>query len=216
MTNRTGSSEMVCLFRRSAVSLSLTAIFFSSASGYAQERPAGPPAAVMVESIRIRQLPDQTQVVIGLSSAVEFTYDKLPKPERLQVDLWGARLGPQLGFGTMAVNDSRLSAIRTSETAIGIRILMDLKSVARYEIVTESNPTRIEVRVYPTPPTPQPVAEAARPVETETAERAERAIRVIEQLGGEGSTTVKVVPPVPPRAQPAESAPSGGPAEGKQ
>src|SRR5213593_100993 len=98
-----------------------------------------------IENIRIESYPNETHVVIQLAAVVRFTYQRLSGPDRLFMDLWKAQLSPHLKYGRWRVDDPLVSAINIVQTAIGIRMLLDLTFDGSYDVAPQSNPSRIVV-----------------------------------------------------------------------
>src|SRR5437867_3295431 len=127
-----------------AIVLSTIAAFIAGeAPARGQQMAAKQPTPI--ESIRVERHPNETQVVIELRAAVQFTYERLSQPDRLGVDLWGGEPGPELRYGRIRVDNPFLSAISIDKTPIGTRVLLDLTFDGPYDVYAQSNPPRIIV-----------------------------------------------------------------------
>ena len=187
--------------RSPAIVLMVIAIF--NAIGFpalGQGKTSTHPA--LVQSIRVQSYPDETRIVIELRAAVHFTYERLSKPDRLYMDLWGTRLGPQLRYGRMPINNPLLTAINIDETPIGTRMLMELNFNGSYDVFPESNPHRIVVKLK-MDSKPEPVQKDIARTESSAAERrarAEKSLQVIQRL--QSSRIPRTVPAPAPAPHP--------------
>lgn len=117
-----------------------------------------------------------TRVVIDLDRPVEFKYDRIADPDRLWIDLIGARLHPNVTDRQFPVGDGLLEQIRVGTNRDGvIRVVLDFGDVSEHSIFFLPDPARLVVDVRgkarhqvaqatptPTPwltpaPTPSPV-----------------------------------------------------------
>ena len=92
--------------------------------------PAVALAAVTVDSVRLWPAPDNTRVVFDLDGPVEHTVFLLKNPERVVVDLRGARLAGKLSRPSR--EDGLLEQLRAAtRNKRDLRVVMDLKRAAR-------------------------------------------------------------------------------------
>lgn len=90
---------------------------------------AGP---VQLNSARVTELPDGSQVSLDLNSSVEYATFLLDHPPRLVVDLSGASLAPAIKNAQLSSPDIRALRIGI-RGGVGLRIVMDLAALMRSE-----------------------------------------------------------------------------------
>lgn len=82
-------------------------------------------AAVDVQGVRLWAAPDNTRVVFDISGRVEHKLFRLHNPERLVIDLQGARLAAS--FDTKSHKGGLVRGLRTGKRAAGdLRVVLDL------------------------------------------------------------------------------------------
>ena len=129
----------------------------SSTGGTEHRAPGDGPLSTgmgTVENLRYWSNPNYTRVVIDASQ--ETTYDHnllrkdpaLNKPQRLYVDLKGARLGDNIKK-TIPINDDLLTNARAGQyTPDSVRVVVDIKSFKTYKIFSLKDPFRIVIDVW--------------------------------------------------------------------
>ncbi len=142
--------------------------------------PVGYAAAPhMIEAVRFRSESTSTRVVIETNGALRYAVGRLPKPERLYVDLLQARLASGWQKKQLPVNDARVTAIRVAQHHRGVvRVVLDIKQIQTYKVFSLKKPYRIVIDLQgskppqrppkrPPPqvraPTPKPPRQPARP-----------------------------------------------------
>ncbi len=105
----------------------------------------GAPSRI-IEDVRFRSAHDTTRVVIEVNGSVSYRIGRLPKPERIFIDLPKTRLASDWGRRHVQVGDKRLHAIRIALNRPGVvRVVLDLRAVADYHVFTLSQPYRIVI-----------------------------------------------------------------------
>jgi N-acetylmuramoyl-L-alanine amidase len=104
----------------------------------------------MVTSIRHWSTPDSTRVAIDLEDEVRFQAGRVPNPDRVYFDLYGARLAPQLiGHAIPVEDDAFLKDIRAAQySSQVVRIVLDVSSVAEYSAFLLPNPYRLIIDIH--------------------------------------------------------------------
>src|ERR1700724_1627321 len=80
--------------------------------------------AVDVRGIRLWAGPDSTRVVLGLSGSAQHSLQVLKNPDRVVLDVAGARLAP--GAGTAAATGTVKQVRMARRPSGGLRIVLDL------------------------------------------------------------------------------------------
>lgn len=136
--------------------------------------PAQESAAGALTDVRFWSLGGSTRVALELSGPVKFRYESLANPDRIFIDLTGARLAvPGKGMRVIPVGDELVRQIRAAETKPQvIRVVLDLTGAADYEITQLTNPFRVMVEVRSKAPaviSAAPAREPAAPVRESAA-----------------------------------------------
>jgi N-acetylmuramoyl-L-alanine amidase len=132
----------------------------------------------MVSGIRHWSTPVYTRIAIDLQDQVPYQAARVPGPDRIFFDLYGARLAPELnGKSVEVVDDGFLKRIRIAQFSNNVtRIVLDVSSVSDYSAFLLPNPWRLIIDIHglkpgatPTtnlaslPPAAAPAAVAGRP-----------------------------------------------------
>jgi N-acetylmuramoyl-L-alanine amidase len=119
-----------------------------------------------------------TRIAIDLQDQVAYQAARVPGPDRIYFDLYGARLDPGLnGKSTEVIDDGFLKRIRAAQFSNNVtRIVLDVSSVSDYSAFLLPNPWRLIVDIHglkpgasqttnlaSTPPSSQPPARAPMP-----------------------------------------------------
>ncbi|MDP2245894.1 N-acetylmuramoyl-L-alanine amidase [Pseudomonas sp.] len=84
-------------------------------------------AASDVRSVRLWRAPDNTRLVFDLSGPVQHSVFTLTAPNRIVIDLRGAKLATQ--FGNLALSNTPITGMRSAQrTADDLRVVIDLSS----------------------------------------------------------------------------------------
>jgi N-acetylmuramoyl-L-alanine amidase len=104
----------------------------------------------MVTAIRHWSTPNSTRIAIDLDDEVRFQAGRVPNPDRVYFDLYGARLAPQLiGHPITIEDDDFLKDIRAAQySAQVVRIVLDVSSVAEYSAFLLPNPYRLIIDIH--------------------------------------------------------------------
>jgi N-acetylmuramoyl-L-alanine amidase len=126
----------------------------------AVESPAPPPAAYavpvrsgplpLVTGVRHWSTPVYTRVAIDLGAEVQYQAARVPNPDRIYFDLYGARLAPELiGRTTPVTDDGFLRRIRVAQYSNNVtRIVLDVSQVSEYSAFFLPNPWRLIIDVH--------------------------------------------------------------------
>jgi N-acetylmuramoyl-L-alanine amidase len=111
-----------------------------------------PPGLVQLFNLRFWSGDSSTRVVIDLEKPVQIRYDRISGPDRLWVDLVGARLHPNLTHRSFPVGDGLLEQIRLGQNRDNVvRVVLDFKDVEDHSVFFLEDPTRLVVDVKGTP-----------------------------------------------------------------
>jgi N-acetylmuramoyl-L-alanine amidase len=116
--------------------------------------PSPPPrkGLVQVFNLRFWSGESSTRVVLDVEKPVELHHDRISDPDRLWIDLDGARLHPNLVDRTFPVGDGLLKQIRLGQNKDSVvRVVLDFKDVKDHSIFYLANPVRLVVDVQGTP-----------------------------------------------------------------
>ncbi|MFZ1955182.1 MAG: N-acetylmuramoyl-L-alanine amidase [Desulfobacterales bacterium] len=125
----------------------------------------------LVTGLRFWSNPNYTRLVIDTDRETDFDYNLLKKdlsnhkPQRLYVDLHNSRLGKDLDK-IITINDDLLKLARAGQyTPDSVRVVVDIKSLASYEVFSLKEPFRIVMDLKggggePEAPSPRPVNRA--------------------------------------------------------
>lgn len=107
-------------------------------------RAWGAEGLVPVTELKHWSTPDYTRVSIALDKEVSYEHHKLPN--RLYLDIQGARLAP--GVRDLNIGDGLLKSVRIAQfSAATVRVVLDLDSIKNYKVFTFSDPFRIVIDV---------------------------------------------------------------------
>jgi N-acetylmuramoyl-L-alanine amidase len=129
--------------------------------------PAPPRGLVPVFNLRSWSGDSSTRVVVDLEKEVPVHQDRVHGPERLWVDLLGARLHPNLTDRVFPVGDGLLEQVRVGQNKDNVvRVVLDFKDVRDHQVFYLQNPTRLVIDVRGNPPS---AATAGKPAMTADA-----------------------------------------------
>jgi N-acetylmuramoyl-L-alanine amidase len=127
--------------------------------------------AATVEDVRVHDSPDYTRVVLETSAAVDFNVFSLENPDRVVIDVRGARAGQRFATAGTAVAGTPVRSIRAAPRGADLRIVFELHSprtpkgfrlapVAPYghRVVVDLFGAPASARAAAPPSTPQPRA----------------------------------------------------------
>jgi N-acetylmuramoyl-L-alanine amidase len=107
-----------------------------------------PPGLARVFNLRFWSGDDSTRVVVDVEKEVTIRQDRVPSPDRLYVDLVGARLHPNLTHRSFPVGDGLLEQIRIAQNKDDVvRVVLDFKDVKEHSVFYMPNPTRLVIDV---------------------------------------------------------------------
>jgi N-acetylmuramoyl-L-alanine amidase len=91
---------------------------------------------------------DYTRVVIDLSESVEFSKNRLTKPERLYFDIQNSTISKEIKTN-LPVGDGILKSIRASQfNPTTVRVVLDLEEISDFNTFLIDNPSRMVIDVY--------------------------------------------------------------------
>ncbi len=137
-----------------------------------------PGQVALVSGIRHWSTPVYTRIAIDLQDQVAYQAARVPGPDRIYFDLYGARLDPGLnGKSTEVIDDGFLKRIRAAQFSNNVtRIVLDVSSVSDYSAFLLPNPWRLIIDIHglkpgasqttnlaSTPPSAQPPARTPAP-----------------------------------------------------
>ena len=126
-----------------------------------------PPGLARVFDLRAWSGDSSTRVVIDLERKVQLQSDRATNPDRLWVDLIGARLHPNLARRVFPVGDGLLEQVRIAQNRDDVvRVVLDFKDVWEHQVFYLDDPTRLVIDVRgQSRPSPQ-VAQAPPSIPT--------------------------------------------------
>jgi len=93
------------------------------------------------------------QVTINLDQPVPYDAHRLDHPDRVYIDLHGARLAPELAGQTLFVNKGGVTNIRMAQTQPdAVRVVLDLEKRFDYSVEQQTNPAAVVVKLVPHAP----------------------------------------------------------------
>jgi N-acetylmuramoyl-L-alanine amidase len=117
----------------------------------------------LVTGIRHWSTPVYTRIAIDLQNQVAYQAARVPDPDRIYFDLYGARLEPELnGKSVEVVDDGFLKRIRAAQFSNNVtRIVLDVSSVADYSAFLLPNPWRLIIDIHGLKPGAHPTTNLA-------------------------------------------------------
>ncbi len=120
------------------------------------EAPSGvltalhPGQVALVSGIRHWSTPVYTRIAIDLQDQVAYQAARVPGPDRIYFDLYGARLDSGLnGKSTEVIDDGFLKRIRAAQFSNNVtRIVLDVSSVSDYSAFLLPNPWRLIIDIH--------------------------------------------------------------------
>lgn len=116
-------------------------------------RPAGSGSSgkklVPVAAIRHHSYDDGTRIVLEMGAKTPLKYDRLRRPERLYIDLFGSQMAQALISGVkIQVDDTLLSTARLAQNRGNkARLVLDLRRSVAFDAFWLSNPTRLVIDI---------------------------------------------------------------------
>ncbi len=146
--------------------------------------PLHPGRIALVSGIRHWSTPVYTRIAIDLQDEVAYQAARVPGPDRIYFDLYGARLEPALnGKSVEVIDDGFLKRIRAAQFSNNVtRIVLDVSSVSDYSAFLLPNPWRLIIDIHGLKPGATQttnLASAAPPATpTKSVSPAEQSVRV--------------------------------------
>jgi N-acetylmuramoyl-L-alanine amidase len=148
--------------------------------GAAGEAVSPTGGTALVTGLRFWSNPNYTRLVIDTDRETDFDYNLLKKdlsnhkPQRLYVDLHNSRLGKDLDK-IITINDDLLKLARAGQyTPDSVRVVVDIKSLASYEVFSLKEPFRIVMDLKggggeSETPSPRPVNRSIAKIDPKTS-----------------------------------------------
>jgi N-acetylmuramoyl-L-alanine amidase len=132
------------------------------------EKPAvaNPPAVGNPAVLRIEPqlVQGNLQLTITLDRLVPYDAHRLDHPDRVYVDLHGARLAPELAGKTAFVKQAGVSDIRLGQTqSDSVRVVLDLDKRFDYSVTPQTQPAAVVLKLMPHVPRHRKRRPAASP-----------------------------------------------------
>lgn len=184
---------------RTALAVALMALW--AATGVHAQGSADWTSLAVIQEVKHWTYSNYTRVVVYADRRIEFQTQELPadpahqKPPRIYVDFKGARIAPSVG-SELKIDDGLLTRARIAQfDKERARLVLDLESVAEYQVVPFRDPFRlvIDVRGEHKKPTPTPLAQ----IKTAEPRPSPSGDAIADLLGGASAVVVKP----PARAQ---------------
>ena len=117
----------------------------------------------LVSGIRHWSTPVYTRIAIDLQNQVPYQAARVPSPDRIFFDLYGARLASELnGKSVEVVDDGFLKRIRIAQFSNNVtRIVLDVSSVSDYSAFLLPNPWRLIIDIHGLKPGATPTTNLA-------------------------------------------------------
>jgi N-acetylmuramoyl-L-alanine amidase len=117
----------------------------------------------LVSGIRHWSTPVYTRIAIDLQDQVSYQAARVPGPDRIYFDLYGARLDPGLnGRSVEVIDDGFLKRIRAAQFSNNVtRIVLDVSSVSDYSAFLLPNPWRLIIDIHGLKPGTAPTTNLA-------------------------------------------------------
>ncbi|HEY6349593.1 MAG TPA: N-acetylmuramoyl-L-alanine amidase [Candidatus Angelobacter sp.] len=139
----------------------------------------------LLTNIRHWSTGDYTRVAIDLEQEVKYEAGRVPHPDRIFFDLYGAKLAPGLGGKSFDVEDGFLHKIRVAQYKANLaRVVLDVDDVAEYSAFLLPNPYRLIIDIHGRKAAPKAAAKhPAAPTRTDLqALNAEKGVKPSEPV----------------------------------
>ena len=122
-----------------------------------------PGQVALVSGIRHWSTPVYTRIAIDLQDQVAYQAARVPNPDRIYFDLYGAHLDPSLnGRSVEVIDDGFLKRIRAAQFSNNVtRIVLDVSSVSDYSAFLLPNPWRLIIDIHGLKPGTTPTTNLA-------------------------------------------------------
>jgi N-acetylmuramoyl-L-alanine amidase len=103
---------------------------------------------IEVKDIRYWSSSDYTRVVVNLSGTIEFSKNRISKPDRLYFDLMNTVIAKDIKT-SLPVGDGILKTVRAGQFKPNIvRVVLDLEEIADFDVFILENPARLVIDVH--------------------------------------------------------------------
>jgi len=107
----------------------------------------------VLRSVTFQLVEGNAQVTLLVDQPIPYDAHRLDQPDRVYLDLHGARLAPDLAGKTVFVNQAGVSKIRMAQSQPDtVRVVLDLEKRFDYSVVDQSNPPGLVVKLTPYAP----------------------------------------------------------------
>jgi len=126
-----------------------------------------------VKTISTNAKADSTRITIALEAPVQYISGRIANPDRIYFDLHAAKLSAQLKRGVI-INSALVSNVRVAQNSSSVvRIVLDVNGVKDYTASLLSDPYRLIIDLYTTPPELRAAKPANAPAVTENVKTSE-------------------------------------------
>src|SRR6202453_3020103 len=170
--------------------------------------PLHPGQVSLVSGIRHWSTPVYTRIAIDLQDQVSYQAARVPGPDRIYFDLYGARLDPSLnGRSVEVIDDGFLTRIRAAQFSNNVtRIVLDVSSVSDYSAFLLPNPWRLIIDIHGLKPGTAPNTNLASVTPAGTTPAA-----IATNQATTPPATNRVTQPAPPPTRARTTAPAASP-----
>ena len=106
-----------------------------------------------VKTISTNAKADSTRITIALEAPVQYISGRIANPDRIYFDLHAAKLSAQLKRAGATVNSPLVGNVRVAQNSSSVvRIVLDVNGVKDYTASLLSDPYRLVIDLYATPP----------------------------------------------------------------
>ena len=115
----------------------------------------GQDSRVEIYNLRYHVHPSFTRIVIDIGELREYTFNQLPSPDRIYVDIYQVKLNPILHGKATPVETDYLSRIRIAQTTpTTVRVVADTEftKIKRFNVFYLPDPFRVVIDIIPDKP----------------------------------------------------------------
>jgi len=103
-----------------------------------------------VRKVDLQLVDSNAQVTLVLDQPVPYDAHRLDHPDRVYLDLHGARLAPELSGKTIFLNKGGVSDIRLAQSQPDtVRVVLDLEKRFDYSVAQQTQPATLVVKLAP-------------------------------------------------------------------
>ena len=150
----------------------------------------------LLTNIRHWSTGDYTRVAIDLEQEVKYEAGRVPHPDRIFFDLYGAKLAAGLAGKSFNVEDGFLHKIRVAQYKANLaRVVLDVDDVAEYSAFLLPNPYRLIIDIHGRRPAPKVAAKhpAAAPKTDIQALNADKGVKPPDTTAATSAPTTRAI-----------------------